>query len=75
MSSHIREQALRFGRISALAFLSQLAVTGLSQAGWAVLASIAVGAVETGIRQVWPVMPLPSGTHAAGPQTSTTPPA
>jgi hypothetical protein len=70
MSTHLHEQILRFARISTLAFLGQLAVTGFSHIGWSVLGSVAVGAVETGVREVWPVMPLPSGSHAVQPPGS-----
>jgi hypothetical protein len=50
---HLQAQALRFARIAALALAGQLLVLG-HWPGWAALWSLAVGAVETTVRQMYP---------------------
>ena len=62
MSTHLRAQLLRFGRISILAFVGQLATTGEASLGWKTVGALAAGAVETGIREVWPVNPIPAAS-------------
>ena len=51
MSAHLREQLLRFARVSAEAFVVAFLATD-GHVGWSSLASLAVGALETGYRQV-----------------------
>ena len=59
MSAHLKAQALRFIRISALAFLTALPVDG-GKVTWASLFALAAGAAEAALRQVLPVKPIPA---------------
>ena len=59
MSAHVQAQVLRFVRMFAFALAGQLAVVGTSHLGWSALASVALGAAEVAVRQVFPVKPLP----------------
>jgi hypothetical protein len=53
-AAHLRTQAVRIIRIASVAFAAQIATTGLDNAGWKVLAAVAVSAVEAGVRQAHP---------------------
>ncbi len=64
MNPHLQAQLLRFVRLTVLAFLGQLAVTGTENLGWKSLAALAVGAIEAAVRQIWPVAPLPAASDA-----------
>lgn len=59
MSAHAKAQALRFVRISVLAFFSALPATG-GKVSWASLFALGAGALETGLREMVPVKPLPT---------------
>lgn len=76
MSAHVKAQALRFLRVSALAFVAALFQTG-GRFGWASLWAMIAGAGETGLRQLLPVKPVPtvSAVLADPPPSSTAPPA
>jgi hypothetical protein len=63
-AAHLRTQAVRIIRIASVAFAAQIATTGLDNAGWKVLAAVAVSAVEAGVRQVWPTLPLSAVLNA-----------
>lgn len=77
-SAHARAQAGRFGRLTIVAFLAQLAALGTGHLGWDAVGALAVGAVETAYRQWAPTVPwaqvtaklrdlLPGGTPTAVP--------
>lgn len=75
MSAHLKAQALRFVRTSGLAFIAMLLATG-GHVGWSSLWAMLVGAVETGLRQLMPVAPLPTVTAVlADPPAPADPPA
>lgn len=59
MSAHVKAQALRFARVSVLAFVAALFQTG-GKIGWASLWAMIAGAGETGLRQVLPVKAIPA---------------
>lgn len=61
MGPHLKEQLLRFARVSWWAFVVSVVATG-GHVGWSSLASLVVGALETGYRQVVKVAPLPTVT-------------
>lgn len=73
MSAHLKAQALRFLRVSALAFLTALPVDG-GNVSWSSLWALAAGAAETGLRQLLPVRPLPFVSSQPGRPTETAPP-
>lgn len=66
MSTHLKAQLLRFARVSALAFVTGLMATG-GHIGWSALWSLAAGALETGLRQVFQTAPLPVVTSERPP--------
>ena len=59
-AAHVQAQVLRFVRVSVLALVVQLLASGGTWPGWAGLWSLGAGALETGLRQVLPVKPLPA---------------
>jgi hypothetical protein len=61
VSAHLKEQLLRFARVSWWAFVVSVVATG-GHVSWASLASLAVGALETGYRQLMQVEPKPTVT-------------
>lgn len=61
MSAHLKEQLLRFARVSWWAFVVSVIATG-GHVNWSSLASLAVGALETGYRQIVKVEPTPTVT-------------
>lgn len=61
MTAHVKAQALRFVRVSALAFVAALFQTG-GKVGWASLWAMIAGAGETGLRQLLPVKAIPAVT-------------
>ena len=67
MSAHLKAQALRFLRVSGLAFATSVLATGGHDIGWASLWSLAAGAVEAGLRELMPVTPLPTVTAVPAP--------
>lgn len=76
MSAHLKAQALRFVRLTALAFAASLLMTG-GNVGWSSLWSLLVGAGETALRELIPVESKPTVTAVpagAPPATGTTPP-
>lgn len=66
MGPHARSQILRFLRVSAMAFVASLFTTG-GKIGWSSLWAMVAGAGETGLRQVWPVKPVPSVASVPAP--------
>lgn len=72
MSAHLKEQLLRFARVSALAFVGSLAMTG-GKVDLASLWALLPGALESGYRQVFQVAPVPIVTAVPAPVE--TPPA
>ena len=54
---HVQAQVVRFVRLAGVAFVAQLGVLGSSHVSREMLVAAAVGAVETAVRQVWPVVP------------------
>lgn len=73
MSAHLRDQLLRFARISGLAFLAALPATG-GRVSWSSLFALAAGAVETGLRELMPTAPLPMVSAQPDWPTEITPP-
>lgn len=67
MSPHVQSQSLRFVRISALAFVTQYLAMNGHIPGWWSLWSVAAGAAEVGIRQVYPTKPIRSVTSVLAP--------
>jgi hypothetical protein len=63
VSAHAKAQALRFARSSGYAFVAAFLATGGHLSWWQLL-SLAAGALETGLREVLPVAPLPTATAA-----------
>lgn len=61
MSAHLKEQLLRFARVSGEAFVVAFLATD-GHVTWSSAASLAVGALETGYRQVVKVAPVPTVT-------------
>lgn len=59
MTAHVKAQALRFARVSALAFVAALFQTG-GKLGWASLWAMIAGAGETGLRELLPVKSVPT---------------
>lgn len=55
---HVRTQAVRFARLTVLAFAAQAAALGIHDWGWQALASVGLGAAETAARQLWPALPI-----------------
>jgi hypothetical protein len=56
-SSHLREQAARLARITAVSFAAQVVALGQDHLGRDALVGAAIGAVEAGYRQWSPVVP------------------
>lgn len=73
MSAHLKAQLLRFVRTSGYAFLAAFLATG-AHASWWQLLSLAAGAAETGLRELFPTAPLPFVTSQPPRPTETTPP-
>lgn len=74
MSAHLKAQALRFVRVSALAFVAGLLTTG-GKVSWSSLWALVAGAAETGLRQLLPVKPIPAvSTVLADAGKAVTPP-
>lgn len=73
MSAHLKEQLLRFARVSALAFLAALPATG-GRVSWSSLFALGAGAVETGLRELAPTAPVPMVSAQPARPTETTPP-
>lgn len=59
LSSHVKAQLLRFARASGYAFLAAFLATGGHLSWWQLL-SLLAGAAEAGLRQVFPVKPIPA---------------
>lgn len=59
MTAHAKAQLLRFARASAYAFLAAFLATGGHLSWWQLL-SLGAGALESGLRQVFPVTAVPS---------------
>lgn len=72
MSAHLKEQLLRFVRVSWWAFVVSVVATG-GRVSWASAAAMAVGALETGYRQVVQVAPVPLVTSEAAPEEKGSP--
>jgi len=66
MSPHLKAQLLRFARFTALAFAADFLARG-GQVSWGSIWTVLPGAVEAGIRQAFPVAPLPTGSAAPAP--------
>lgn len=66
MSAHLKAQALRFVRVSVLAFAAGLLASD-GQLSWPSLWALAAGAAEAGLRQAFPVRPVPSVTSVFAP--------
>lgn len=78
MRAHVKAQALRFARVSALAFVAALFTTG-GKVSWASLWAMIAGAGETGLRQVFQVKAVPTVSSVLAetsvPPADPTPPA
>lgn len=61
LTPHVKAQILRFVRVSALAFLASLPLTG-GKISWSSLWALGAGAFETGLRQLLPVKEIPAVT-------------
>ena len=59
MSAHAKAQALRFARVTGYAFVAAFLATGGNIRWWDLLTLLA-GALEAGLRQVFPVTPIPA---------------
>lgn len=57
---HVQAQVFRFVRVSGLAFVSQYLATNGHVPGWWSLWALGAGAAEAGLRQVFPVKPIPA---------------
>lgn len=66
MSAHLKAQALRFVRTSALAFVASLLMTG-GHVSLSSLWVLLVGACETGLRELMPVEAKPTVTAVPAP--------
>ena len=69
--SHLKEQALRFGRLFLFAFFAQIAPVGLSHLDRTFLISALVGAAEALLRQVQQVVPTGDVAVAINPAAKT----
>lgn len=75
MTAHVKAQLLRFVRASAYAFVAAFLAACASLSWWQLL-SLAAGAAEAGLRQVFPVTPVPSVVGVlADPPADAPPPA
>ncbi len=63
--AHVTSQALRFARVTAVAFAAQFALIGSGRLGWEAVASLLTGAVETAVRQLYPAVPIGKVAEAA----------
>jgi len=66
---HLQAQALRFARITFLALAGQLLVLG-HWPGWSALWSLAIGAVETAVRQMYPTTSIYDAPSAPEPKST-----
>jgi NADPH-dependent curcumin reductase CurA len=71
--SHLKEQALRFGRLFGMTFVAQLAPLGFSHLDRTVLISAAVGAAEALVRQWANVVPAKDVAVPINPAAKTAP--
>lgn len=67
---HLTTQAWRFARITLLALAGQLLVLG-HWPGWAALWTLAIGAAETTLRQMYPTVSIYSASPAPTPRSTT----
>lgn len=75
MSAHATAQVLRFARATAYAFVPAFLATGGHLRWWDLLTLLA-GAAEAGLRQVFPVTPIPAVSAVlADPPAAAPPPA
>lgn len=72
MSEHAQAQAWRFVRVSGLAFLAAMATTG-GKLTWSSLWALGAGALETGLRQMLPVNPIPAVSSVLAPAAAPSP--
>lgn len=66
MSAHLKAQLARFARTFALSLLTAYVAAG-EQLDWRSLIALVPPAVETGLRQLVPVAPVPAVTSVPAP--------